>query len=131
MFTTVEGRMFDAWLTREPEYDESPMPGDQGYPRCERCGAWLAREPERLEGWEDAVECDGQPVEVTSTWTTDDAPVLDIIGWEHLGTLRHDTYPAPCGNGAAHAPHRYVMAGGDIEHRTCKRCGEQHTVVCS
>jgi hypothetical protein len=130
MFSTIEGRMYDAWLTREPEYDEEPLPGDAGYPRCGRCGGWLTREPERVEHWEDAVECDGQPAAFTTTWTADDAPVLELIGWEHLGRERHDTYPAPCGDAQAHTPHRFVVAEGAIEHRSCRRCGEPQAIAC-
>jgi hypothetical protein len=103
VLTLSERQMLDSWITREPEYDEPPMPGDSGYPRCARCGGWLKLEPESVERWEKIETCDGQG---------DD--------WH---------YPL-CGRPGPHDAHPEVVAEGTTEHRTCKRCGEHQTVAC-
>ena len=100
---TIEQRMYDAWLTREPEYDEPPMPGNPGYPRCARCGGWLKLEPESVETWEQTETCEDRE-----------------DGW----------YDPLCGERSPHPAHQVVVAAGTTEHRTCKCCGERQTVIC-
>lgn len=119
---------YDAWLTREPDWPEPPLPGEAGWPRCE-CGAWLPLNPEREEGWEETQPCDGKPEVVTSLYTKADAGLLDIIGWDFLDTSYTTEYDPICGQPREHPAHQYVVAAGGILFRTCKRCGKENREV--
>jgi hypothetical protein len=113
-------RGLDAWLTREPDYpEEAPQP------RCEACGGFLRRSADRREPWEDTEPCDGQRTEVSYVYSDADREVLDIIGWEHIGSRYWVEYDPVCGLPEPHEPHDYVVAGGVIEYRTCRRCGAE------
>lgn len=118
--------VYDAWITREPEWDEAPL-----WPthRCDRCARWLKERPERSENWEHTEHCDGQPVVFTDHYTEDDAGILNIIGWDHLGKEYHSEYPPICNNATPHAPHEAVMEAGAYEFRTCAHCGHLNKEV--
>jgi hypothetical protein len=96
------GARYDAWLTTQPEEPDLPMPGDEFYPRCCRCGGFLRRDPDRVTSHEQAGQCDGQPL---------------------------DFYMTLCGALAAHEPHTFTVAAWGELHRTCKKCGHENTEV--
>jgi ribosomal protein L37E len=114
-------RGYDAWVTREPDWASYEAP----QPRCGACGGFLSPRAARSEDWEDVERCDGQRMVVADTYTSLDKAILDIIGWEHLGQVRTTEYDPICGLPEPHAPHDYVVAGGSIEYRTCRRCGQE------
>jgi hypothetical protein len=91
---SLADRMYDAWVTREPDWAswEPPPP-----PHCTSCGGFLKREPEGQEGWAQEEPCTGQPD--------------PEYGW------------TPCERDGAHEAHTYVVAAGVTETRTCKKCG--------
>jgi hypothetical protein len=117
----------DAWLTREPDYEPEERPQH----RCEACGAFLAHWVDRRESWEHTEPCDGAEVVCSDTYTADQPGILDIIGWQHLGETFEVVYDPPCGMPGPHEPHALVIAGGDIEYRSCSKCGlEDKQVIC-
>jgi ribosomal protein S27AE len=89
------GKRFDAWLTTQPEEPDILVPGDEGYPRCSQCGAFLKREPDRTEPGELHEHCDGG--------------------------LHPDV--TTCGDTRGHAPHEFTAHAWEELHRTCARCG--------
>jgi hypothetical protein len=109
---------YDAWRTREPDYgpDEPPP-----LPHCGRCGAFLRRKPDRIEPWEDGVDCDGTVTVVQQEY---EEGTIAILGEEFRGKT-YAVLVSACGTeiGREHPPHREVHAAGDVEYRTCRRCG--------
>jgi hypothetical protein len=86
----------DHYLTTAPEPPEIPLPGDEGYPRCGACGAFLRRDAiDRSEYKEYADRCDGQP-DPGGMWG-----------------------PA-CGKPRAHKAHPYTVWAWEEIHRTCR-----------
>lgn len=49
-----EQRMYDAYVTREPDYPDEPSPK-----HCDACGGFLPIQAERSEPWSDEEYCDG------------------------------------------------------------------------
>jgi len=76
----------------------------------------LRREPERIEDWEEATECDG------TTPTTKVEASRDYF--EITGQRTYVERTSACGiDQPPHAPHRVVHAAGEYRFRTCRRCG--------
>jgi hypothetical protein len=66
---------------------------------CKVCKAFLSFKPDRLEPWEDRLECDGKP----------------------MGNPPYDY--CLCGDVGKHPPHSDVNDAGVSGYHTCKRCG--------
>ena len=101
------GARYDAWLTTQPDEPDILVPGDEGYPRCSRCGRFLKREPDRAEAGELREHCDGIPV----------LPAQRVL------------LDAACGSPREHEPHEYTTHAWDELHRICKGCGHDNTEI--
>jgi len=116
-------RGYDAWKTREPDWDEPPLPGEPGWPRCSTCGGFLRMKEDSVDLKEETCPCDGKVLAESYTYTMQDKEVLDIIGWDKLGTSYAIDYPAACGEEHNHPAHDFVCQAWSEVHRTCRRCG--------
>jgi hypothetical protein len=89
---------YDQWLTTQPEAPDVPLPGDEFYPRCSGCGAFLKRDEYEAGSGERTVPCSGE--------------------------LNPEYGITPCDQDKAHGPHDAVVAAWGTERRTCARCSK-------
>lgn len=114
----IDRARLDAWITREPDWFDDEPPAL----KCRQCGAFLRREPERTEHWEDAVDCDGSETLVVMEYSDS---MVAILGEEFRGKTYTESV-SPCGiEVGMHASHREVLMAGETRHRTCRRCGAE------
>lgn len=97
------GAALDAWLTTQPEPIEDPLPGDDNYPRCSDCGAFLRRELDRREYSEMTEHCDGRPGD----------------------------YVSECGEVTMHDPHTFTEHAWETLIRRCRRCGHENQEIAA
>lgn len=111
-------RGYDAWLTRTPWDD---MPDFIVPPKCSVCGIFMQDKALHCVTVDEGDWCSGKPPQVEVTFTERDAGILDIIGWDKLGTSYMETYLTLCGEEKEHEPHFAVMSGYMVIYRRCSR----------
>lgn len=126
------GARFDAWLTTQPEAPDIPSPGDEFYPRCGKCGAFLKRDEFATITGEKTMPCDGKRSRLTKC---DGRTVEWDLGfpWTTCGRQEdHEPHEfvmmldfTQCDRVDEHEPHDAVMYAWDIEIRLCSRCGHK------
>jgi hypothetical protein len=93
----MQSSRYDQWLTTQLEAPDILVPGDESYPRCSGCGAFLKRDEFEADSGEQTLPCDGE--------------------------VNPEYGQSSCGRSQDHEPHDPVVWAWGIERRTCRKCG--------
>lgn len=124
----------DRYLTREPpseaDFERQPQP------HCSACGSFLRLRPHRVEGWEEAAECDGKLKSYEAEYGEATIRIIGehfrgrtyLIHFYDCGAHEPDAYDVKPGS-ADHEPHRVVVAAGEKLIRVCSACGHENVEI--